>query len=156
MTELLEASTNTRRCFMTSYHIHTTISTEALRSATDGLTSEDRHSRAFVLYARKVRPHHSTLRGSRVFLIPRATTSTLAQHLPKENDTVSPQHVKSNSPIMSEATPRITAPYLEQFSHQTVRILGKVRQLRGEQATIDAGGQISVFLNRVSFCNSLT
>ncbi|KAM0722222.1 hypothetical protein Q7P37_001663 [Cladosporium fusiforme] len=49
---------------------------------------------------------------------------------------------------MSEVTPRITAPYLEQFSHQTVRILGKVRQLRGEQATIDAGGQISVFLNR--------
>lgn len=52
---------------------------------------------------------------------------------------------------MSEATPRITAPYLEQFSHQTVRILGKVRQIRGEQATIDAGGQVSVFLNRVSF-----
>ena len=50
---------------------------------------------------------------------------------------------------MTEATPRITAPYLEQFSHQTVRILGKVRLLRGEQATIDAGGQISVFLNRV-------
>ena len=50
---------------------------------------------------------------------------------------------------MSEATPRITAPYLEQFSHKTVRILGKVRQLRGEQATIDAGGQINVYLNRV-------
>ncbi len=50
---------------------------------------------------------------------------------------------------MSEVTPRITAPYLEQFSHQTVRILGRVRQLRGEQATIDAGGQISVYLNRV-------
>jgi mevalonate pyrophosphate decarboxylase len=56
---------------------------------------------------------------------------------------------------MSEATPRITAPYLEQFSHQTVRILGKVRQLRGEQATIDAGGQVSVFLNRVSLMNTL-
>jgi len=51
---------------------------------------------------------------------------------------------------MTEATPRITAPYLEHFSHQTVRILGKVRQLRGEQATIDAAGQINVFLNRVS------
>jgi len=50
---------------------------------------------------------------------------------------------------MTESTPRITAPYLEQFSHQTVRILGKVRQLRGEQATIDAGGQINVFLTRV-------
>ena len=56
---------------------------------------------------------------------------------------------------MSEATPRITAPYLEQFSHQTVRILGKVRQLRGEQATIDAGGSISVFLNRVSIAPSI-
>ncbi|KAK8220068.1 hypothetical protein M8818_000484 [Zalaria obscura] len=51
---------------------------------------------------------------------------------------------------MSEATPRITAPYLEQFSHQTVRILGKVTQLRGEQATIDAGGQITLHLNRDS------
>ena len=56
---------------------------------------------------------------------------------------------EQESPKMTEATPRITAPYLEQFSHQTVRILGRVRQLRGEQATIDAGGQISVFLNRV-------
>ena len=52
---------------------------------------------------------------------------------------------------MSEATPRITAPYLEQFSHRTVRILGKVTQLRGEQATIDSGGSISVHLNRVWF-----
>ena len=51
---------------------------------------------------------------------------------------------------MSEATPRISAPYLEQFSHQTVRILGKVTQIRGEQASIDAGGNINVHLNRVS------
>ena len=50
---------------------------------------------------------------------------------------------------MSEATPRISAPYLEQFAHQTVRILGKVTQLRGESATIDASGQINVHLNRV-------
>jgi replication factor A3 len=50
---------------------------------------------------------------------------------------------------MSEATPRITQPMLEQFSHQTVRVLGKVRQLRGEQATIDAGGQITIYLTRV-------
>ncbi|TKA29279.1 hypothetical protein B0A50_03789 [Salinomyces thailandicus] len=49
---------------------------------------------------------------------------------------------------MAETTPRITAPYLEQFSHATVRILGKVRQLRGEQATIDANGNIEVRLNR--------
>ncbi|KAF2216527.1 hypothetical protein CERZMDRAFT_93816 [Cercospora zeae-maydis SCOH1-5] len=51
---------------------------------------------------------------------------------------------------MSEATPRITAPYLEQFSHRTVRILGKVRQIRGEMATIDAGGKIDLHLNKAS------
>lgn len=50
---------------------------------------------------------------------------------------------------MSEATPRITAPYLEQFSHRTVRILGKVRQIRGETATIEAGGQVQLHLNKV-------
>ncbi|KAF4551131.1 Replication factor A protein 3-like protein [Elsinoe fawcettii] len=49
---------------------------------------------------------------------------------------------------MAQATPRITAPYLEQFKHQTVRILGKVTELRGDTATIDAGGKITVLLNR--------
>jgi len=52
--------------------------------------------------------------------------------------------------MSAESTPRINAQYLEQFSHRTVRIVGKVRQLRGEQATIDAGGQINVHLNRES------
>lgn len=156
MLGLSKASAHSRRCCMTSYRIQDNNPPLRRCAATDRLTSADRHSRAFALSARKVRPHHSTLRGSRVFLNSRATTSTLIQHSPNENDTESPQHVVSNSPIMSEATPRITAPYLEQFSHQTVRILGKVRQLRGEQATIDAGGQISVFLNRVSCYNPTT
>ena len=56
---------------------------------------------------------------------------------------------------MAETTPRITAPYLEAFSHSTVRMLGKVRQLRGESATIDAGGSVNVFLNRVRSSYSL-
>ncbi|KAH0264183.1 hypothetical protein KCU91_g12230, partial [Aureobasidium melanogenum] len=51
---------------------------------------------------------------------------------------------------MAEQTPRINASYLEQSTHRTVRILGKVTQLRGEEATIDAGGQINVHLNRES------
>lgn len=50
---------------------------------------------------------------------------------------------------MSEATPRINAQYLEQFTHQTVRILGKVTDLSGEQATLDAQGRITLHLNRV-------
>lgn len=50
---------------------------------------------------------------------------------------------------MNEATPRITAAYLETFSGQTVRIIGKVVQLRGDHATVDAGGQVGVVLNRV-------
>ncbi|KAF2773135.1 replication factor A protein 3 [Teratosphaeria nubilosa] len=51
---------------------------------------------------------------------------------------------------MTESTPRINAAYLQQFSHQTVRILGKVKQLRGEQATIqDANNDnINLHLNR--------
>lgn len=50
---------------------------------------------------------------------------------------------------MNEATPRITAQYLEQFSNRMVRVVGKVVQLRGDEATIDAGGQIVLHLNRV-------
>jgi len=45
-------------------------------------------------------------------------------------------------------TPRILAPHLSQFQHRIVRILGKVVQLRGEHAIIDAGGNIDVVLNR--------
>ena len=51
---------------------------------------------------------------------------------------------------MSDATPRILAAHLENFKHQNVRILGKVTQLRGEHAQIDAGGLITILLSRVS------
>ena len=51
--------------------------------------------------------------------------------------------------MASEATPRINARYLELFTHQTVRIVGKVVALRGETATLDAEGSIEVHLNRV-------
>jgi hypothetical protein len=47
-------------------------------------------------------------------------------------------------------TPRILAPHLSNFQHRIVRMLGKVVQLRGETAIIDAGGQVDVILNRVS------
>ncbi|KAF2865184.1 ssDNA binding protein-like protein Ssb3 [Massariosphaeria phaeospora] len=45
-------------------------------------------------------------------------------------------------------TPRILAPHLQTFQHKIVRILGKVVQLRGETAVIDAGGQVDLILNR--------
>lgn len=57
--------------------------------------------------------------------------------------------------MASEATPRINAKYLEQFTNYTaVRILGKVVSLRGETATIDASGTVNIHLNRVRtpFC----
>ena len=53
--------------------------------------------------------------------------------------------------MASEATPRVNAKYLDSFTNQTVRILGRVVSLRGETATIDANGSINVHLNRVSF-----
>lgn len=53
---------------------------------------------------------------------------------------------------MSEqlSTPRITAAYLDSFVGRTVTIVGKVTQLRGDQATIDADGVVTILLNRVS------
>ncbi|CAO2651807.1 Nn.00g000900.m01.CDS01 [Neocucurbitaria sp. VM-36] len=47
-------------------------------------------------------------------------------------------------------TPRILAPHLQTFQHRIVRILGKVVQLRGDSAVIDAGGHVDVILNRDS------
>lgn len=55
--------------------------------------------------------------------------------------------------MASEATPRVNAKYLDSFTNQTVRILGKVVSLRGETATIDANGSINLHLNRVSCLN---
>lgn len=49
---------------------------------------------------------------------------------------------------MSESAPRVTQPLLQHFSHRTVRLVGKVRQLRGEQAVIDADGQVTLHLHR--------
>ncbi|GJN74865.1 hypothetical protein PLIIFM63780_008974 [Purpureocillium lilacinum] len=46
------------------------------------------------------------------------------------------------------ASPRITAAYLDNFTGRLVTIVGKVTQLRGEQATIDADGVVTVALNR--------
>ena len=52
---------------------------------------------------------------------------------------------------MTEAmvTPRINATYLDNFTNQTVRLVGKVVQLRGEQVTVDSMGNVTAHLNRV-------
>ncbi|KAF2670076.1 replication factor A protein 3 [Microthyrium microscopicum] len=47
-------------------------------------------------------------------------------------------------------TPRINARYLEAFKDHTVRVVGKVTDLRGNTATIEADGPIVVQLNRES------
>ncbi len=48
------------------------------------------------------------------------------------------------------STPRITSAYLDSYVGKNVTIIGKVTQLRGEEATIDADGSITAHLNRVS------
>jgi replication factor A3 len=50
----------------------------------------------------------------------------------------------------SLSTPRINFSYLDHFTGRTVRLTGKVVQLRGEEATIDAGGHITAHLSRDS------
>ncbi|CAD6444066.1 47fd00dc-1b66-4a3c-a15a-1d59ef50c4cd [Sclerotinia trifoliorum] len=53
---------------------------------------------------------------------------------------------------MSEtpSTPRITSPYLNSFTSRTVRMVGQVTQLRGEQASIDCDGPVTLILSRDS------
>lgn len=47
------------------------------------------------------------------------------------------------------STPRITAPYLDNFVGRVVMLVGKVTQLLGDQATLDSDGTVTVLLNRV-------
>ena len=49
------------------------------------------------------------------------------------------------------STPRITAAYLDNFAGRVVMLVGKVTQLRGDQATLDSEGTVTVLLNRVSY-----
>ncbi|KAF4970219.1 hypothetical protein FZEAL_10094, partial [Fusarium zealandicum] len=46
------------------------------------------------------------------------------------------------------STPRITAAYLDNFVGRVVMLVGKVTQLRGDQATLDSDGNVTVLLNR--------
>lgn len=46
------------------------------------------------------------------------------------------------------STPRITASYLDSFVGRVVMLVGKVTQLRGDQATLDSDGTVTVLLNR--------
>ncbi|KAK5994014.1 Replication factor A protein 3 [Cladobotryum mycophilum] len=48
------------------------------------------------------------------------------------------------------STPRITAAYLDNFVGKVVTIVGKVTQLLGEQAVIDADGNVTIHLTRDS------
>ncbi|RPA79779.1 replication factor A protein 3 [Ascobolus immersus RN42] len=51
-----------------------------------------------------------------------------------------------------EATPRINASFLQQFENQTVIIVGKCIQVRGENALVEAGGNINVHLSPNGTC----
>lgn len=46
------------------------------------------------------------------------------------------------------STPRISSQYLDAFTNRTIRLIGRVTQLRGEQATIDSDGNVTAHLNR--------
>lgn len=61
-------------------------------------------------------------------------------------------HKRKPNTTMAEqlATPRITAAYLDNFVGRVVMLVGKVTQLRGDQATLDSEGTVTVLLNRVS------
>ncbi|KAI1008061.1 hypothetical protein K3495_g176 [Podosphaera aphanis] len=45
------------------------------------------------------------------------------------------------------STPRITSAHLDSFMSRTVRMTGKVTQLRGEMAALDSDGNVTLHLN---------
>jgi hypothetical protein len=47
------------------------------------------------------------------------------------------------------SNPRITSAYLDSYVGRNVTVVGKVVQLRGDDAVIDADGNITAHLNRV-------
>ncbi|ERS99308.1 replication factor A3 [Sporothrix schenckii 1099-18] len=52
--------------------------------------------------------------------------------------------------MASMETPRVSCSYLNSYVNHNVLIVGKVVQLRGESAILDADGHITVNLNRES------
>lgn len=70
-------------------------------------------------------------------------------HKARDHQSISHSVSGSRTNMDHPQTPRILAPHLSAFQHRIVRIVGKVIQLRGETAIIDAGGHIDVILNRV-------
>ena len=51
----------------------------------------------------------------------------------------------------NEQTPRVNSALLERFVGQTVRLVGKVAQLRGETATLDSSGNVLVHMTSVCY-----
>ena len=56
---------------------------------------------------------------------------------------------------MASSAPRVTCPYLNSSIGKTVTIVGKVMQLRGDSAVLDADGEINVTMPNVSFLQLL-
>jgi hypothetical protein len=52
----------------------------------------------------------------------------------------------------STSTPRISGQLIDSYVGRNVMVVGKVTQLRGDTAIIDAEGQVTANLNRVGFC----
>lgn len=46
------------------------------------------------------------------------------------------------------STPRISSSHLDNFTGQTIRITGKIMQLRGDTAILDSEGNVTLLLNR--------
>ncbi|KAG4301283.1 hypothetical protein PCK1_002593 [Pneumocystis canis] len=51
---------------------------------------------------------------------------------------------------MDKPTPRINASLCEQFIDQTVRMIVKVKKLKGDTALVDCSGLVEIHLNRDS------
>lgn len=58
---------------------------------------------------------------------------------------------KQTQILTMESTPRINASLLQKFENQTVILVGKVLQVRGDNAVVDSNGTVNVQLGPVSY-----
>jgi hypothetical protein len=78
------------------------------------------------------------------------SAETTPQYLPPHLQTQTLNKNPRDKMAEHTSTPRITAPYLDSHVGHNVILVGKVVQLRGDSAVIDADGNVTAILNRVS------
>lgn len=98
---------------------------------------------------RELPPHLTSLRVAHPLYIDTLTLRPQNTYFTSSLHTLTPP-AEFFKMAEAHSTPRITSPHLEHFTSRTIRIIGKVSQLRGETANIDSDGVVTLQLSHDS------